>query len=206
MLICCSVYVGLPRWEQDGVNDSSLSILGMSYLEPTATSFVFSQQAIVHNNNLFKPTLSAFNASVYLVDSNGTVAANPLTVLPISSIHALNGQGVNITSADITISNLDAVTNYAIAVISQKNVTNRLVGHTNVHLGSLPVNNVQYDQDVTYPGMNGLDGFNVTSIILNLTTPAGEPNMKGTAVVPNASLLTVAMVCRISRAPRYQTH
>lgn len=48
---------------------------------------------------------------------------------------------------------------------------------------------------MNYLGLNGLKGFNVTGVKLNLSAPAGQPNLKGFAFIPNPSVLTVAMVC-----------
>lgn len=42
--------------------------------------------------------------------------------------------------------------------------------------------------------LNGLAGFNVTGVKVNLTAAAGEPNLSGFAYIPNPSLITVAMV------------
>lgn len=179
---------------QDGINASSLSITAITYLSPTSTSFLFSQSAIVHNTNIFTPTLDPFNATLYLVSANGTLFPDALTTITIPAIHALDNSQVNITNTPITIADEAAVSEYCIAVLTQKNVTNRLVGRTNVHLGGLPVNTVDYNQDVTYAGMNSLEGFNVTDVRINITAAEGEPNLSGVAVIPNPSVLTFEMV------------
>jgi len=47
---------------------------------------------------------------------------------------------------------------------------------------------------LTVVGLNGLQGFNVTDVRLNLTAAAGEPNLSGFAFIPNPSVITVALV------------
>jgi hypothetical protein len=47
--------------------------------------------------------------------------------------------------------------------------------------------------------MNGLKGFNVTGVKINITAAAGEPNLSGFAFIPNPSVITVAMV----RSPHF---
>lgn len=42
--------------------------------------------------------------------------------------------------------------------------------------------------------LNGLNGFNITDVKLNITARAGEPNLQGFAYIPNPSNLTVALV------------
>lgn len=47
---------------------------------------------------------------------------------------------------------------------------------------------------LTVSGLNGLPGFNVTDPKVNLSAPAGHPNMMGTAVIPNPTIVTVELV------------
>ena len=44
------------------------------------------------------------------------------------------------------------------------------------------------------PALDGLNGFNITGLKLNLTVPAGEPNLHGYVYIPNTSALTIALV------------
>lgn len=193
LLISLSVYVGFPRIAQDGVDASSITIESLKFLNSKANSFIFSQDGILHNPKIFTPTLEPFNVSVYLV-TGGVAAAVPMIQIPMPSIHAVDNSQVNIDNVNVTILSMDAVNNYTLAVLTQKNVTTRLVGSTKLHIGALPVNTIQYNHDITYGGLNGLEGFNVTDVRLNLSAATGEPNLKGTAVIPNVSPLTIDMV------------
>jgi hypothetical protein len=57
-------------------------------------------------------------------------------------------------------------------------------------------------------GLNGLAGFNVTNVRVNVSAPAGVPNLHGFAYIPNPSVMTIAMVCRPPswRVPTFNTN
>jgi hypothetical protein len=203
------VYVGLPRIAQKGVDDSWIEFTELDFLNPTEGSITLTQQAILHSPSIFTPTLDPFNASLYLV-TNGVQAAEPMMYIPMPSIHAVHPQGdVSIRNEVIPIANLDRLTDFATAVLASENVTTALVGSTNLHEGSLPVVNVNYNSQTTFAGtftstyrnerqliiiaLNGLKGFNVTDVKVNISAPAGVPNLKGYAYIPNPSVMTIAM-------------
>jgi len=193
IIALCLVFVGFPRIAQHGVNESSIEFTDIEFLEPTEDSIVLTQQAILHSPSMYTPTLDPFNASLYLV-TNGMFGSSPMIVVPMPRIHALHPQSsVSVTNENATIASLDQVTQYATAVLTNKTVTTALTGRTKLHEGKLPVTWINYNSSSTYLGLNGLAGFNVTDIIMNLTTPAGQPNLKGNAFIPNPSILTVAM-------------
>jgi hypothetical protein len=191
----CLVYVGMPKIAQQGVDDSSLEVTDLKFLEPTSDSLVVSQSAILHSTTKFTPTLDPFSAGSYLVSENGTWAAEPMVYLQFPEIHALHPTSTaEIKDQHVQINNLDMVTDFAIAVISQETVTNGLLGKTKLHLGKLPVVKVDYKTTTTYKGLNKLAGFNVTDVRINITeTRTGFPNLKGNAFVPNPSPLTIEM-------------
>jgi len=188
----CLVYVAMPHIAQHGVNESSLEITDLEFLEPSSNSLVLTQKAIVHSPSMYTPTLDSFSAGSYLV-TNGTYAAEPMIYIQMPSIHALHPQS-NASAANqlVQFNSLDEVTAYCSAVLSQEEVTSALVGKTTLHEGKLPSTTVHYNKTTTYKGLNGLKGFNVTDIKLNLTATSG-PNLKGNAFIPNPSLITVAM-------------
>jgi len=90
----------------------------------------------------------------------------------------------------LPIANLDQVTAYSIAVLTQETVSSGITGRPRLHLGKLPVNTVKFNQTVTYKGLNGLKGFNTTDVRINITQTTGQ-NLKGTAFIPNPSTLTM---------------
>jgi cytoskeletal protein RodZ len=193
IIALCLVYVAFPRIAQHGVNESTIEFTDIEFLEPTSDSIVLTQSAMLHSPSMYTPTLDPFNASLYLV-TDGVFGSDPMIVIPMPRIHALHpSSSVSITNENTTIASLDQVTQYAIAVLTNKNVTTALTGRTKLHEGKLPVTTINYNSSSTYLGLNGLAGFNVTNIIMNLTAPVGQPNLKGNAFIPNPSVLTISM-------------
>lgn len=45
-----------------------------------------------------------------------------------------------------------------------------------------------------HQGLNGLPGFTMINPKVNLSAPAGTPNLMGTAVIPNPTIVTVELV------------
>ncbi len=147
-----SVYVAMPKIAQNGVNDSSLAFTELDFLNPTESSITLTQRGILYSPSIFTPTLDPFNASLYLV-TNGVLAAEPMMYVPMPSIHAIHPQGnVSIENQVIPIANLDRLTDFATAVLANEYVTTALSGSTNLHEGSLPVVNVNYNSQSTLKG------------------------------------------------------
>jgi hypothetical protein len=193
IIALCLTYVAMPRIAQKGVNESSIEFTDLEFLEPTSDSIVLTQSAILHSPSIYTPTLDPFNASLYLVE-NGVYSSAPMMYIPMPSIHALHpSSNVSIKNEQLAIANLAELTKYATAVLSQENVTTALVGSTRLHEGKLPVNTITFNSTSTYKGLNGLQGFNVTDVKINVTAPAGQPNLLGYAYIPNPSLMTIAM-------------
>lgn len=193
IIALCLVYVGMPKIAQHGVDESSLQFTALDFLFPTPSTIVLSQASILHSPSIYTPTLDAFNASLYLV-TNGTIASDPMMHIPMPSIHALHPQSsISLSNQNLSITNLDQLTDYATAVLSNEYVTTTLTGRTGLHEGKLPVVTVDYNSSSTYRGLNGLAGFNVTNVKINLTAPAGSPNLAGYAYIPNPSVMTIAM-------------
>jgi len=193
IIALCLVFVAMPKIAQDGVNDSSIEFTDLEFLDPTPNSVVLTQKAILHSPSMYTPTLDAFNASLYLI-TNGTFASAPILQIHMPKIHALHPKSnVTILGQDLSISNLDQLTDFATAVLTNEEVNTALTGKTNLHLGGLPVVNVNYNTSTTYKGLNGLKGFNVTNALINPEATAGEPNLLGDAYIPNPSVMTIAM-------------
>jgi hypothetical protein len=184
----------MPKIAQRGVNRSSTTFTDLNFLDPTANTIVLSQDAILHSPSMYTPTLDPFSAALYLV-TNGTYAATPMLSIMMPKIHALHPKSIVHTPPQtLNISDMDQLTDYCIQVLTQENVTTALVGKTKLHEGKLPVITVKYNSSTTYKSLNGLAGFNVTDLKLNLSAPAGQPNLVGKAFIPNPSVMTIAMV------------
>lgn len=193
IIALCLVYVAMPKIAQHGVDESSIEFTDIQFLEPTSNSIVISQKAILHSPSMYTPTLDPFNASTYLV-TNGIFASTPMIIVQMPRIHALHPQSnASVANQNVSIVDLDQVTQYTTQTLTNEHVTTALVGKTDLHEGKLPTTKIHYNSSSTYLGLNGLKGFNVTGVTVNLTVPAGQPNLKGFAFIPNPSVMTIAM-------------
>ncbi|APA07312.1 hypothetical protein sscle_02g020820 [Sclerotinia sclerotiorum 1980 UF-70] len=192
IIALCLVYVAMPKIAQDGVNDSSLEITELQFTNPAPDTIVLSQVGTLHSPSMYTPTLDPFNASSYLV-TNGTYASEPMVIIPLPKIHALHPKStISVKNQEVSIYNIDALSDYTTAVLSNEYVTTALVGKTKLHEGALPVTSIKYNKTSTYKGLNGLKGFNVTNVRVNLTALTG-PNLSGDAYIPNPSNMTIVM-------------
>jgi hypothetical protein len=183
----------MPKIAQHGVDESYLEFTDIQFLNPTSNSITLTQRAILHSPSMYTPTLDPFNASLYLV-TNGTQGASAMLQPLMPRIHALHPQSdASLVNQLLPFVSLDEVTRYATQVLNNENVTTVLIGKTNLHEGKLPVVSVKTRQQTTYKTLNGLKGFNVTGVSINATASPGEPNLKGTAFIPNPSVLTIAL-------------
>jgi hypothetical protein len=192
IIALCLVYAAMPHIAQHGVDESSIEFTALQFLDPTSDSIVLTQNATLHSPSMYTPTLDPFNASLYLV-TNGVFSAEPMTYIQMPTIHALHPESNDTLTQRVPIADMAVLTEYATQVLSNYNVTTALVGKTKLHEGKLPVVTVNYNSSSTYRGLNGLQGFNVTGVRVNISALAGEPNLKGFAYIPNPSVLTVAM-------------
>ncbi|PVH78542.1 hypothetical protein DL98DRAFT_561154 [Cadophora sp. DSE1049] len=186
------VYVGMPRIAQHQVDDSSLEFREAYFLNPTSDSVEVTQKAILHNPSTFTPTLDPFPADLFLV-TNGTYASVSMLTLPMPGIHAKKATNASIDNAVIQVNDLDALGDYAVAVMTQENITTALVGRTKLHLGKLPVQKIKFNSTSTYKALNSLKGFNTTDVLINALATPGTPNLRGNAFIPNQSLMTIEM-------------
>src|ERR1700761_1618087 len=103
----------MPKIAQHGVDESSLEVTDLQFLNPTPDSLDLTQRVILHSPSMYTPTLDAFSAASYLVE-NGTFAAVPMIYIEMPKIHALHPKSnASVVGQHVTINDLDAVTAYA---------------------------------------------------------------------------------------------
>jgi hypothetical protein len=142
----------MPKIAQHGVNESTIEVTELKFLEPTSDSIVLTQQVILHSPSIFTPTLDPFTAASWLV-TNGTFGPTPMLMVPMPQIHALHPQSnASVSNLNLTISSIDQVTDYATAIITQEEVSTALTGTTRLHEGKLPVITINFNSTSTYKG------------------------------------------------------
>lgn len=143
----------MPHIAQHGVDETTLELTDIEFLDPTPNTVTLTQKAILHSPSIYTPTLDSFNASLWLV-TNGTFASAPMNAIVMPKIHALHPtSNASVIGQTVAIENLDQITEYAIQVLTQKNVSTALTGKTNLHEGHLPVISINYNTTTTYAGM-----------------------------------------------------
>ncbi|KAH6665452.1 hypothetical protein B0J14DRAFT_232334 [Halenospora varia] len=192
IIALCLVYVAMPKIAQKGVDDSSLEVTEFKFLDPSSSSITLYQSNILHSPSMYTPTLDPFVAGSYLV-TNGTFGPEPIIFINMPSIHALHPSSVQTVEQKVAINSLEQLTEYATQVIAKEYVSTALTGSTILHEGKLPSTRIKYNTTSTYKALNGLKGFNVTNVRINVTNTDGSPNMKGYAYIPNPSIMTIEM-------------
>lgn len=148
----------MPRIAQHQVDDSTLEFREAFFLNPTSDSIEVTQNAVLHNPSKFTPTLDPFPAELFLV-TNGTYAAVSMLTLPMPGIHARKATNASIENEVIQVNDLDALGDYAVAVMNNENITTALVGRTKLHLGKLPTQKIKFNSTSTYKGTYFLINF-----------------------------------------------
>ncbi|KAG8531396.1 uncharacterized protein KY384_003025 [Bacidia gigantensis] len=165
IIVLCLIYVGYPNIAQDNINDSALEVSSLEFSSPTPNSFHLRQNATIVNKSSYHPNLDAFNATLSLQ------GGKPYASVEIPKLHATE-RAISIIDQDVTITNLEEFTRYTAAVLGGEEVKIEVRGRT---------------------GLNQITGFNVTSFSIKLTPDPDGANMVGTVLLPNPSVLTIAM-------------
>ena len=140
-----SVYVAVPRISQDGINDATLEFKSIVITEPTSKSIHVAQDAVVHSSSSYHPTLDAFNVSLSMVGGQ----TYGMLELPASQ----SGDSVAThVEQTVQLTDLDAFTQYNLALLTNKTFMPRVNGSTWLHEGSLPATYVIFDKSASING------------------------------------------------------
>lgn len=142
----------MPKIAQDAIDASTLSFSSMKFVNPTEDYLTLSVDAVQHSSSIFTPTIDGFNVTMHLV-TDGTTAEDAITQIDMPQIHVQKPNTViTVDSQQVKIINFDQVTNFAIQLLNQPNVTVRMEGKTKLHEGALPVIGVNYNSAITFDG------------------------------------------------------
>lgn len=73
--------------------------------------------------------------------------------LEMPEIHATKPEAIaNFDNQAVDIASLEELTTFSTQVLQQEEVTLGLTGRTKLHLGALPVTNVDYNEETTFKG------------------------------------------------------
>ena len=118
----------------------------MSILNPTADSFDLEATTVLTTHSKYHPQLDAFNASLYLEDSD-----TPFAYIEVPPVKANNGAESHIKQT-VQIANMDQYTEYATTVLKSDEYTMTLKGSGGLKEGSFPKTTVDYNKKINMKG------------------------------------------------------
>ncbi|CAD6498924.1 BgTH12-04580 [Blumeria graminis f. sp. triticale] len=196
LVALCLIYVLVPQMAQLNIDRAYLQFTDIRFIVPTPSSITLTQTVLLYTKTRFTPTLKPFVASIYAVH-NGSYSKVPMTTARFPEVHAIHP--VSMTHLTNTFLNFSSdaereeVARFATQVLTQDRVTTALVGRGSLQLGALPLMTVNYNKTTTFQGLNGLKGFGVSNVKLDVKAEPGQPNLSGMASFPNPSVLTFDM-------------
>ncbi|KAI9825791.1 MAG: hypothetical protein M1826_006893 [Phylliscum demangeonii] len=197
LFACCTliitlplVYVGFPNIAQHDVDDSSLEITSMLLTAPAANSLHIRLDERLHNPSMYHPRLDAFNASLFLEDTEPNI--KPYAYITVPAVHATPLATFTIDQA-LAVADMDQFTRYTVLVMNSEEYRLAIRGRTGLHQTGLRKTNVNYNEVVTMKGLNKLRGFNVTEFKVLLTPDPDGANLVGTVFIPNPSVMLLEM-------------
>lgn len=143
------VYVGVPHFASQYINDYEYDYTGLYIRNPTPTSFHVRQVKKVEMGGGFSGSghLSAFDASLSLPDTT-----SPFAVFPIQQIEFDNGANFNINQ-DLNISCVDCLSQLAADVASNKDISVLVTGNPDLKFGGLPTAHLDIHKKMKMRGM-----------------------------------------------------
>ena len=141
-----SIYVAYPKMAQSNVNDSTLHVTSESILNPAPDAFDLDLTSELESSSKYHPDLDAFEASLYLQDSDV-----PFASFNTPAMKANNGTVTHVKQR-VEIQNQTEFTRYAMLTLASESYTVYLRGNGGLKLGGLPKTSVDYNQDIQMKG------------------------------------------------------
>ncbi|KAF1981441.1 hypothetical protein K402DRAFT_342367 [Aulographum hederae CBS 113979] len=183
-------YVGFPNIAQSQLNDATLELTSQVITDPTPDAVHLEMTTISRSDSIFRPTLSAMNASLFLEDTLPDII--PFGQLEIPQLKSTHETEI-IINQNLRILNQDQFLAYNRRVMSSEEYRVAIRATADLHLGGLPVAHPAFNKVVTSKGLNNLKGFEVLDFNLSLTAAPGQPNMFGMVYLPNPSPMTLTL-------------
>lgn len=131
---------------QSNVNDSTLHVTSESILNPAPDAFDLDLTSELETSSKYHPQLDAFEASLYLQDSD-----IPFATFNTPAMKANNGT-VSHVKQRVEIQNQTEFTRYAMLTLGSESYTVYLRGNGGLKLGGLPQTSVDYNQEIELTG------------------------------------------------------
>ncbi|OBT84247.1 hypothetical protein VE02_07685 [Pseudogymnoascus sp. 03VT05] len=185
VIILPLVLVGFPRIIQDKVNQSTLSIDGISVTNTKTNTVQISINSTVSSSNSIPAVVDGFDAIMYLEDKLPHATIMTLRMPQTKTGLAL----VNVTQ-EINGTALQPFIDFNSWYLWNSSLAVTIEGETLVHVKGLKAAKVSFKKTVNLTGINGFKGLKVTKANISLTPDSAGDNFHGFANIPNPSVLT----------------
>jgi hypothetical protein len=144
-----SVYVGIPRFANEYINDYKFDYEGLAITNPRPTSFHVSQSKKLNMGGGFSGSghLTAFNASIRVPDTNEEFA-----VFPVPQIDFNNGANLKIDQ-DLDLSCVECLSKLAVAAATNQSFGVLVTGDPDLKFGALPTAHLNIHKTMNMNGM-----------------------------------------------------
>ncbi|KAJ5174614.1 uncharacterized protein N7482_000491 [Penicillium canariense] len=202
IVFCCTVlvvvlpivYVGIPHFANDYINNYQFDYEGLAITNPRPTSFHVSQSKKLSMGGGFSGSghLTAFNASIRVPDTD-----EEFSVFPVPQINFKNGAKL-VIDQDLHLSCVECLSNLAIAAATNKSFAVLVTGDPDLKLGGLPTAHLNIHKTMKMDGfnvtefMNSQGAFNITSLEL-LSPRVDGYNFNATIALKNPTPFIVEM-------------
>ncbi|KAK0661144.1 hypothetical protein DIS24_g2791 [Lasiodiplodia hormozganensis] len=184
------IYVGVPHKGQKEVNKADIEVTYQGISDPQPNSFHLVLNNEVTSTSSYHPTLSSFNASLFLEDTLPDI--KPFGYITIPSVKSESEVQVDVEQ-DVEVADMDQFIAYNKLVITSEEFRLAVRGRPSVKLDGLPSFDVDYNKVITMKGLNKLSGLAITSADIKTKPEPDGATLLGTLFIPNPSVLGVAM-------------
>ncbi len=187
LFVLILLYAAYPKIAQSNIDHaSSLNVTQLIFSNPSATGFHLFQNSTITNTAPYHPQLDAFNATLALE------GGQPYASIEIGHLHAQRTT-VAVVDQDVTLTDVNAFTEYNKAVLNQDEVSVAIKGETTIHEMAFPETNIKYAKTTSMQGLNKLAGFAVLNFEIKIIPEADGSNMVGNVSIPNPTVMTLTM-------------
>lgn len=144
-----SIYVGVPHKGQKEVNKADIEVTYQGISDPQPNSFHLVLNNEVTSTSSYHPTLSSFNASLFLEDTLPDI--KPFGYITIPSVKSESETQVDVEQ-DVEVADMDQFIAYNKLVITSEEFRLAVRGRPSVKLDGLPSFDVDYNKVITMKG------------------------------------------------------
>ncbi|KAJ5965789.1 hypothetical protein N7481_012503 [Penicillium waksmanii] len=179
--------VAIPAISQLVVNKSDLVLVKASVLNPQPDSIQLTLQSALNLKIALPVRIDPITLDLFVRDDG---ADKPWANVTIPSMTVKGNTTLGVEDVYRPLINQDTWVDYVHSVVFNKESTLSLKGTTNSYLGVLK-SKVTMDKDVTSPTLDSFKEFALTDSQLIIPAEADGTNLKGSASLPNPSVLTL---------------